>query len=66
MYVGDKGALVAGFASQAPVTEGFLPGCLAQRRPGERMEWDSASMRISNHDAANKLIDPPYRGEWTL
>lgn len=54
----------ADFVSQAPVTEAFLLGCLAQRLPGQRFEWDSAAMRITNNDAANKWVDPPYRAGW--
>jgi predicted dehydrogenase len=54
----------ADFASQSPVTEAFLLGCLAQRLPGERFQWDSAAMRITNAEAANRFIDPPYRGRW--
>jgi predicted dehydrogenase len=52
------------FASQTPATESFLLGCLAQRLPNERFEWDSPSMRITNSQAANRLIDPAYRGNW--
>jgi predicted dehydrogenase len=55
----------ADFVSQAPVTETFLLGCLTQRRPGEKFIWDSTAMRITNSEDANKLVDPPYRGEWT-
>jgi predicted dehydrogenase len=54
----------ADFASQAPVTESFLLGCLAQRLPGERFEWNSPAMRITNSREANQYVDPPYRGEW--
>lgn len=48
------------FASQTPVTEAFLLGCLAQRFPAERLEWDSAAMRVSS-PAAQRWVDPPYR-----
>jgi predicted dehydrogenase len=57
-------APAADFASQAPVTESFLLGCLTQRVPNERFEWDTARMRITNSEKANKLVDPPYRGNW--
>jgi hypothetical protein len=53
------------FASQKPVTEAFLLGCLAQRFPGERLEWDSAAMRITGSERANRWVDPPYRGQWS-
>jgi predicted dehydrogenase len=54
-------APLAGFESQRSPTEAFLLGCLAQRLPGERFEWDSAAMRITSSDAANRFVDPPYR-----
>jgi predicted dehydrogenase len=49
------------FEAQAPVTEAFLLGCIAQRLPGERLEWDSAAMRITSSEKANAWVDPPYR-----
>lgn len=52
------------FEAQAPVTEAFLLGCLAQRLPGERLEWDSAAMRVTNSERANRWVDPPYRKEY--
>ena len=54
----------ADFPSQSAVTEAFLLGCLAQRFPGERLEWDTAAMRVTNSEAANRCVDPPYRGGW--
>lgn len=56
----------ADFPTQCAPTESFLLGCLAQRMPNERFEWDSASMKIRNSEAAQKRIDPPWRGgDWT-
>jgi len=52
------------FGVQAPVTEAFLLGCMAQRLVGERLEWDTAAMRVTSSEAANRLVDPPYRGAW--
>ena len=43
------------------MTESFLLGCLAQRLPNERFEWDSKAMRVTNSESANKWIDPAYR-----
>jgi hypothetical protein len=51
----------ANFEAQAPVTESFLLGCLCQRLPNERFQWDSAAMKITNSEAANRWIDPPHR-----
>jgi hypothetical protein len=52
------------FESQVAPTEAFLLGCLAQRLPGERFEWDSAAMRVTNSEKANQFIDPPYRKDY--
>lgn len=54
----------ASFIRQSPATEALLLGCLAQRLAGERLEWDSARMRITNSVKANAFIDPPYRIPW--
>lgn len=54
----------ADVVSQTPVTEALLLGCLAQRMPFEKHQWDSATLRVTNSAAATKLVDPPYRGDW--
>jgi hypothetical protein len=54
-------ASLTNFEIQSPVTEAFLLGCLAQRLPGERFEWDTAKMRITNSEKANKYLDPAGR-----
>jgi len=54
----------ARFERQAPASEAFLLGCLAQRFPGERMQWDAPSKRLTASEAARALIDPPWRGSW--
>ena len=59
-------APLSSFESQAPVTEAFLLGCLTQRLPWTRFEWDTAAKRVTNNAAANKLIDPPYRKEYAV
>ena len=53
----------ASIPRQAPVTEALLLGCLAQRFPGEKLDWDTASRRVTGL-AANRFVDPPYRGHW--
>jgi predicted dehydrogenase len=57
-------APLASFENQVTPTEAFLLGCVAQRMPGERFEWDAANRRITSSDKANKLVDPPYRPEY--
>jgi hypothetical protein len=49
------------FEIQAPVTEAFLLGCMAQRLPGEKLLWDTAQMKVTNNEKANGFVDPPYR-----
>ncbi len=56
-------APLAAFESQVAPTEAFLLGCIAQRMPGQRLDWDTTAMKITSSEAANKLIDPPKRGQ---
>ena len=56
-------APLANFEIQSPVTEAFLLGCIAQRFPGERIEWDTAKTRISNSEKLNAYVDPHYRND---
>lgn len=57
---------VANFESQAPITEAFLLGCIAQRFPGEKIEWDTSKMRITNSDKLNAYVDPPARAPYRI
>ena len=58
-------ASLTSFEVQSPVTEAFLLGCISQRLPGERLEWDTTAGRITSSEKANKYLDPaarsPYR-----
>jgi len=58
---GGAPAPLANFEIQSPVTEAFLLGCLAQRFPGERLDWDAANARITSSEKANKYVDPAPR-----
>ncbi|HXI38708.1 MAG TPA: Gfo/Idh/MocA family oxidoreductase [Bryobacteraceae bacterium] len=58
---GSSPAPLANFEIQSPVTEAFLLGCLAQRFPGERLEWDTANMHVTSSEKANRYVDPPAR-----
>lgn len=59
-------AAVADFESQAPVTEAFLLGCIAQRFPGELIEWDTKAMKVTNSDKLNAYVDPPARSKYSV
>jgi predicted dehydrogenase len=63
---GSGQAPLANFELQSPVTEAFLLGCMAQRFPGELLEWDTANVRITSSEKLNSYIDPPYRSPYTL
>ena len=58
---GGAPAPLANFEIQSPVTEAFLLGCIAQRFPGERIEWDTANMRITSSEKLNGYVDPAGR-----
>jgi len=59
-------ASLTNFEVQSPVTEAFLLGCLAQRFPGERFEWDTAEMRVTNSEKANRHLDAPARSGYAI
>lgn len=35
-------------------------------RTQEKLRWDAPNLRVTNCEAANALIRPPYRPGWTL
>lgn len=41
-------------------------GALASRFPGKTLRWDSKAMRITNDDAANRLVTRVYRDGWDV
>jgi predicted dehydrogenase len=53
------------FEFAAPLTEIALLGVIAQRT-GKHLLWDAASMRFTNDENANQLLNPPYRAGWSL
>lgn len=63
-----KGGPAAGadFATHsAHLTEVVLLGNIAIRVK-EKLLWDGENLRFTNSEAANKLINPPYRSGWSL
>jgi hypothetical protein len=34
--------------------------------PAKILQWDAATMRITNDDAANDCVSPPYREGWSI
>ena len=55
-----------GFHYSGPLTEAVQLGNIANRFPGQTLKWDTAALRFTNNDAANVLIDPPYREGWKV
>jgi hypothetical protein len=47
------------------VTETLLLGNVASRT-GERLHWDRAGLKVTNSEAAQKLVKPDRRKGWEL
>ena len=41
-------------------------GVLAMRFKDCKLEWDAKNLRFTNHDEANRLVNPPSRKGWEL
>jgi predicted dehydrogenase len=55
----------ANFEFEAGVTETILLGNVALRA-GKKLRWDSANMKVTNDEAAQKLIQDSYREGWSI
>jgi hypothetical protein len=53
------------FSVSAPMTEWILLGVIALRVEG-KVEYDSAKMRVTNNQEANKYIRPVVRKGWSM
>jgi predicted dehydrogenase len=56
---------MANFEYAGPFTEAMLLGNLALRT-GERLEWDAATLRVTNSAAAQELVGKSYRRGFEL
>lgn len=54
------------FRHGGPLTETVLVGTLADRFPGEWLEWDTTSQIITNHKEASALVRREYREGWKV
>lgn len=54
------------FDHSGPFTEMVLMGNLCLHRPGETIQWDGENMKVTNIDALNAYVNPPYREGWKL
>lgn len=57
---------LASFENEAPVTEAFLLGCMAQRFPGQLLEWDTVHMQLTSPTKLNAYVDPPSRSGYAV
>jgi hypothetical protein len=54
------------FGYGGPLTEIALLGLIALRYPGEKLQWDSAGMRFTNKEEANRHVRASYRAGWSV
>ncbi len=54
------------FDYSGPMTESIVMGDLAIRYPMQKMEWDGASMTVTNVPEANDFVKTHYREGWSL
>lgn len=55
------GTTSMGFDLAGPLTEALLLGVVGNRFPGKKLEWDAASLTVTNLEAANQLLRREYR-----
>jgi predicted dehydrogenase len=56
----------AHFDFAGPLTETVLLGTVANRFPGQKLEWDPAKLRFTNSREANAHIKRKYRRGWKV
>jgi predicted dehydrogenase len=54
------------FDFAGPLTEAVLLGSVCIRNGGQRLNWDSENLKITNDPDANKLLHYEYRKGWSL
>lgn len=54
------------FEYAGPLTEAVQLGNVATRFPGVTLQWDAASLKITNKPEANALLTRPYRDGWKI
>lgn len=57
---------VDNFDYAGPMTETVLLGVLALRAPGQRLEWDSENLKVTNAPHVNPFVHKEYRAGWSL
>ena len=54
------------FAYAGPFTETILLGCIAQKNPGEKLEWDGERLTFKGRPYLDKEIKRDYRKGWEI
>jgi predicted dehydrogenase len=54
------------FAQTGPMTEAILLGTVAIRVPGQKLEWDSPRLKVTNSPEAGRYLQRKYRDGWHL
>ena len=54
------------FAQTGPMTEAIILGTVAIRVPGQKLEWDSPRLKVTNYSEANHFLQRKYRDGWHL
>lgn len=61
-----EGTTDVNFSYAGRLTETVLLGNLARRFPGQRLEWNEASLKVTNFTAANRFLSRKYRKGWEI
>ena len=56
-----EGKTSASFSYGGPLTEALLLGVVANRFPGQKLNWDAAALQVTNLSDANALLRSTYR-----
>jgi hypothetical protein len=59
-------ATCSNFTIAGPYTEWLLLGAISWRFPNQKLLWDGAKLRFTNHDEANAFVKPKFRPGWEL
>jgi len=62
----QKGQAVSHFDYAGPFTETVLLGNVALRFPSQRLQWDTAALKVTNLPEADQYVQHKYRPGWTL
>jgi predicted dehydrogenase len=63
---GKIGQAESNFTQAGPFTETVLLGCIAQKVPDTRLEWDAVNLEIKGRPDLKPMIKRDYRPGWEL